>query len=134
MGIVVCVFMFLGLLIAAPWAPSPLRAVRKSPRAVDVLACGLLLAGLWNALWYGLRHLSEFWGVAALISGSVMILVAVILLVGKGSEVWRRQSAAVRVYAALKPVAGLLVAALGLCFVVYAVALVRLNLGMSIPG
>jgi hypothetical protein len=134
MGIVVCVFMFLGLLVAAPWVPPGLRHLRKSPRVVDVVAWGLLLAGLWNVLWYGLRHLAEFWGLAALISGSVMILVAIALLVEPGSGAWRQQSAAIRTRAALKPIASLLVAALGLCFLVYAVALVRLNLGLSIPG
>ncbi len=40
----------------------------------------LLAAGLWNALWYGLQHLTEFWGLAALVSGVVMIITAAYLL------------------------------------------------------
>jgi hypothetical protein len=46
-------------------------------------------------------HLSEFWGLAALTSGSVMIAVAMLLLFEHGSNAWRRLSAAVWVHSAL---------------------------------
>ena len=134
MGIVVSVFMLLGVLMASAWVPPGLRVLRSNPAVVDVLASGLLLAGLWNTLWHGLRHLTYFWGVAALFSGFFMIAVAVLLRVEHGSDVWRRQRVAVRVHSALKPLAGVLVVGLALFFGLYAFALVRLNMGLAIPG
>jgi len=134
MGIVVAAFMLLGLLMASPWVPPGTRRLRTNPRSVDLLASGMLLAGLWNALWYGLRYPAEFWGVAALVSGAVMVAVAVLLLVEHGGDGWRRQGVMIRAHALLKPLAAPLVVALALCFGVYAVALVRLNLGLAIPG
>ena len=134
MGIVVCVFMLLGLLMASPWVPPGWRVLRSKPGWVDVLASGLLLAGLWNLFWYGLRHLTDFWGIAALVSGVFMMGVAILLLVEHGSDAWRRQAVAVQAHAALKPLAAALVVGLALCFGLYAVTLVRLNLGLSIPG
>ena len=133
MGIVVAVFMLLGILMASPWVPHRLRMLRTTPHIVDTLASGLLLAGLWNALWYGLRHLAEFWGQAALVSGCVMVGVAVLLLVEHGGDFWRRQPVAVWAHRVLKPIATVLVVGLALCFGLYAVALVRLNLGLPIP-
>jgi hypothetical protein len=134
MGIVVCLFMLLGLLMASPWVPPGFRILRVTPGIVDVLASGLLLTGLWNLLWYGARHLSEFWGVAACVSGAAMVSVAVLLLVEHGNDVWRRIHLAVRAHALLKPLAIPLVFGLATCFAVYATALVRLNLGLPIPA
>ena len=134
MGILVSAFMLIGLLMSLPWVPPGFRVLRSRPGAVDVLASGLFLAELWNALWYGARHLSEFWGLAALISGSVMVALAVLLLVEHGSGAWRRQPFLVRLHTALKPLGASLVAVLALCFAVYAVGLVRLNLGLPIPS
>lgn len=34
-------------------------------------------AGCWNIFWYALRHITEFWGVAALVSGCLMLLTSV---------------------------------------------------------
>ncbi len=42
--------------------------VRKSARAI------VFLAGCWNVFWYGVQHPTEFWGVAALVSGSLMLV------------------------------------------------------------
>ena len=63
-----------------------------------------------------------------------MITVAIVLLVEHGSDRWRKQRAAVRAHAALKPLATQFVVGLALCFVLYIVILVRLDLGLSIPG
>jgi hypothetical protein len=134
MGIVVCVFMLLGLLMAMPWVPPGLRILRVRPGIADFLALGLLLTGLWNFLWYGSRHLNEFWGLAAFVSGLAMISVAILLLVEHGSEAWRRQSLVVRAHSVLKPLAIPLVVGLAICFAIYATALVRLNLGLPIPS
>ncbi len=49
-------------------------AIRKS------MAFVVLLGGLWNVLWYSLQHLTEFWGIAALISGFLMVLTAMYLM------------------------------------------------------
>lgn len=125
MGIVVAVFMLLGVLMASPWVPTRLRVIRPKPNVVDTLATGLLLAGLWNSLWYGLRHMANFWGQAALVSGLLMVAVAMLLLTRHGSHGWRRRPAVVWVRAALKPLAGILGVALALCFGLYVWALVR---------
>ena len=72
MGTVVTVCMFTGLIVAAP-----IPALKKSPILLRKFgACVVMLAGLWNVLWYGLQHFTEFWGVAALISGVLMIVTA----------------------------------------------------------
>lgn len=134
MAIVVSVFMLLGLLMSSPWVPPGLRMLRSKPGIVDVIASCLLLAGLWNSLWHGLRHLTDFWGVAALVSGFLMIAVAILLLVEHGSDSWRRQTVAVRAHSALKPLSSVLVVGLALSFGLYTIALVRLNLGLPIPG
>lgn len=134
MGIVVCVFMLLGLLMALPWGPPGLRQLRTVPATVDVLATGLLLSGMWNALWHGSRHWSEFWGVAAFVSGMLMMAVALLLLVAHGSNAWRRQALVMRLHAILKPAAAAWVFGLALSFLLYATALIRLNLGLPIPG
>ena len=105
MGIVVAAFMLVGLLMASPWVPPGTRRLRSSPNTVDLLA-----------------------------SGAVMVAVAVLLLLEHGGDGWRRQPVMVRAHALLKPFAAPLVVALGLCFGLYAFALVRLNLGLPIPG
>ena len=133
MGILVAAFMLVGLLMSLPMVPPGLRVLRARPGLVDVLASGLLLAGLWNSLWFGLRHLAEFWGLAALASGSIMIAVAVLLLFEHGSDSWRQPSFAVRIHSSLKPFGPFLVAGLAIFFIIYSVALVRLNLGLPIP-
>ncbi len=134
MGIVVAVFMFLGLLMALPGVLPMLRIPRLKPTTVNTLATGLLFAGLWNSLWYGLRHIGEFWGQSAVISGSLMISVAVLLLVEQGADRWRQVRFMVRAHAVIKPLRIPLVIGLALCFALYALALVRLNLGLSVPG
>lgn len=76
MGTIVTCCMIGGLLVAA-FPPGSAFLPRWLIRAVGSI---LLLAGLWNSLWHGLRHLGEFWGIAALISGLVMVLTALYLL------------------------------------------------------
>lgn len=67
MGIVVSLIMLLGVIALS------LNIHWKAGKA---LAAILFLGGTWNIAWYGLRHLTEFWGIAALASGSLMILAA----------------------------------------------------------
>ena len=78
MGTIVACCMFLGLIVAAP-APF----VQKTPRSFRVFVAYIVLAaGLWNVLWYGVQHLTEFWGWAALVSGGLMILSATFIIGG----------------------------------------------------
>ncbi|NKB61091.1 MAG: hypothetical protein GKR95_02755 [Gammaproteobacteria bacterium] len=80
MGTIVTVCMFAGLIMAAD-----LPVLRNLPRGVArVIAVIVLMAGLWNSLWYGLQHLSEFWGFAALISGVLMCITALYILTDNG--------------------------------------------------
>ena len=66
MGIVVTVGMLLGML--------ELNFRFEAARLwIAYLLIGL---GAWNALWYGLRHVTEFWGIAAMVSGLFMLLAA----------------------------------------------------------
>ncbi len=76
MGTVVTVCMFAGLVIA-----TPLPILRKCPTLLlNLIGYIVLAAGLWNVLWYGVQHYTEFWGVAALTSGVIMILTALYIL------------------------------------------------------
>ena len=76
METIVTVCMFVGLLVA-----SDLPALRQLPRPVKNIAAGFVLAaGLWNTFWYGLQHLTEFWGLAALVSGVLMVIVSFYVL------------------------------------------------------
>jgi len=75
MGSIVTVTMLLGLLFATPYAVK--STLKPLPRwisySVGVL---VLLAGVWNVFWYALQHLTEYWGIAALISGALMMITA----------------------------------------------------------
>ena len=76
MGTIVTVCMFAGIIIAAD-----LLVLRKLPDAIRrTIAVIVFMAGVWNSLWYGLQHLSEFWGFSALISGALMIVTALYVL------------------------------------------------------
>jgi len=76
MGTVVTVCMFIGLIITAP-----LPGLKNIPsRLKEICAYVVMVAGLWNVLWYGLQHLTEFWGMAALTSGVLMVVTAVYIL------------------------------------------------------
>ena len=55
----------------------PLITFKKIPILLRKTgACVVVAAGLWNVLWYGLQHFTEFWGMAALVSGVLMITTA----------------------------------------------------------
>jgi hypothetical protein len=129
MGIVVAVLMGLGVLLAWPWPSEAMRRWQEKPQRSGTVATGLMLGGLWNSAWHGLRHLGDFWGQAALVSGILMMAVAVLLVVERSPAGWGHFAAVRAVYKLIKPVSGVLVVGLLACFILYAVALVRLNLG-----
>ena len=132
MGIVVSLAMLLGLLILLP-----LGCVFKKPKFAIFAGRFLLLAGLWNALWFGLRHLTEFWGVAALISGVAMILAAIQILIEYQDSLLSTGSVGHflnkinKTITLIKPV---IILVLLLSFLLYATTIVRLNLGLPIVG
>lgn len=134
MGILVTVFMLLGLLLVSPWPWLSLRGLRARPALVAAIGAGVLVAGGWNTLWHGLRHLDSFWGLAALISGLLMMAVAIIALVEHGKPALLASRPMLGIYALIKPWARLVTAGLLGCFLLYAIALLRLNLGYSVIG
>jgi len=110
MGTIVTACMLVGLVVAAPIA-----LIEKLPLLLrKACACVVLAAGLWNVLWYGLQHLTEFWGIAALISGVLMITTAGYVLVPSRLPAWIQR---------LRPV--ILFLLLG-CAMLYAITIARL--------
>lgn len=135
MGIVEAVFMLLALLIMSPWPISGLGDVLNNATLVKPVGMAILAAGAWNTFWYGLRHLGEFWGTAALVSGILMMAVAVIILVEQGGPGNLPVNNALQaVYKPVKPLETLLLTGLLACFLLYAITLVRLNMDLPIPG
>lgn len=110
MGTIVAACMLVGLLIAAR-----LPVLEKLPVWLNAMIGWLVLAaGLWNVFWYALRHLTEFWGFSALISGVLMIITAGFILCPDRLPEWLRR---------LRPI--MLVMLCGY-FLLYAVTIARL--------
>jgi len=125
MGIVVTIAMLLGLVVLRPTPWRDGASENGDLRFVVFTSATLLLTGLWNALWYGLRNLDSFWGVAALVSGIIMILAAMIIFLESGEPVVADSTW-------VGSIRSLVVWALAACFLLYAVTLVQLNLGYPI--
>lgn len=121
MGIVVAVAMLLGLLMLLP-LPA-LRPLQHSMYAAMIVSALLMACGLWNSL-YGLTHWQAFWGIAALVSGVVMILASFLTYSGKTHlPTWLAKVVLLK---------AAIITALLLCFGLYSVTLVQLNLGYPI--
>jgi len=76
MGTIMAGCMLVGVIFAAK-----LPILSRFPDIVQKLVgIIVLLGGLWNFLWYSLRHLTEFWGIAALVSGVLMIVTGLYLI------------------------------------------------------
>ncbi len=82
MGTIVTFCMLLGLLFASRLPV--IRTIQVIPlllkRAVGLV---VLAAGSWNVFWYALRNITEFWGVAALVSGVLMIITSMYIIDSK---------------------------------------------------
>lgn len=126
MGIVVTVTMLIGLLSVFS-SPDGLFGRLKLTQATAML---LLLMGLWNSCWYGLQHLTSFWGLAALISGIAMVGTAGILLLEK-CGLWHQQK--LQIINGIKWLKWSVLMILLVSFLLYSTTLIRLNLGYSIP-
>ena len=75
MGTIMTACMAIGLLFATRLPV--VRELQKLPVFLTkIVAVVVFLAGSWNIFWYALQHLNEFWGVAALVSGVLMLLTA----------------------------------------------------------
>ena len=76
MGTIVTVCMFAGVIIALnlPILNSLPLSLRKAVGWI------VLAAGLWNSLWYGTQHITQFWGYSALVSGILMIITGMYIL------------------------------------------------------
>lgn len=68
MGILMAVCM---LLVLGMSVPSPIQTRLRQYQAEIVI--WTFLAGAWNVFWYGLQHVGEFWGNAALVSGFLLM-------------------------------------------------------------
>jgi len=75
MGTIVAICMLLGI-IAAVVLPTISTTGKLSGIAKSLIAGITLAAGCWNFFWYGLQHVTEFWGQMALLSGLLMIVTA----------------------------------------------------------
>ncbi|MGS2717291.1 hypothetical protein ACVBE9_03910 [Eionea flava] len=124
--------MLLGLCAycSVPWLHAGIVSAR--PVSTHVISALLLLAGLWNSLWFGLRHLEQFWGIAALVSGIVMVMMSVLIAGDAVNKTARYYSYIQLVYRYIKPIAAVVNVVLLCSFILYAVTLVQLNLGMEI--
>lgn len=75
MGTIVTVCMLIALIFASDLPL--LKLTNKLPLIIRrIVAFIVLAAGCWNLFWYALRHLTEFWGLMALVSGALMIIAA----------------------------------------------------------
>lgn len=132
MGIVICVVLGLGC-ISLLWPKSQSGRLNQAKPLLLALdrwvPSVLILAGLWNMFWYGIRHLSSFWGNAAVVSGALMLLAALLVL-GEKKPVAPKCLLAFSNW--IKPFRLLITSGLVLSFLLYAVTLIQLNLGLPI--
>lgn len=82
MGSIMAGTMMLAVIVTADVNGQSLA--RKLPGViVKVIASIVMLAGLWNVLWYGAQHIGEIWGNMALLSGFLMLLISIYLFKGQ---------------------------------------------------
>jgi len=117
MGTIVTVCMLLGVLCLAAGMLN--ARWNNLPKAVAWPLGGLVfVAGAWNTFWHGLRHLTDFWGIAALVSGVIMMLAALIILPAARTPTWLATRLATK--------RTLVLLALLACFLLYAITIFRL--------
>jgi hypothetical protein len=132
MGIVVTVSMLLGLLIVSPFSLCSFGRQRENKTLASAIAGALFFMGLWNTVWYGLQNSQYFWGMAALVSGVFMMLVAVQIMKKYGVNALSSNAVVTAVNQKINPLSLLWIAGLFLSFLLYAVTLIQLNLGFAI--
>lgn len=128
MGIVVCIIMLLCLTTSKLGERLKVSALIKPSQAIWIARAGLAL-GLWNVLWYGLRHITSFWGIAGIVSGLALIIPSIIAMYAHKDLCFKKTSA---VYNVLKALEWPAIAVLLVSFLLYAITLIQLNLGYPI--
>jgi hypothetical protein len=134
MGIVVTVLMALGLLLSKPFSSIKCNAFGRNHKNVNWVGITLFLAGVWNAFWYGLQHLGSFWGMAALISGVLMIFSSLLILSQSNNSSFVGKKLVNTVARKLSSISIIISFGLLLSFLLYFITLIQLNLGMPILG
>jgi len=87
MGTIVTVCMLVALVFSSDLPL--LNVTSKLPLAINRLVASIILAaGCWNFFWYGLQHVTEFWGQMALLSGLLMIVTAVYIFKPRSLPIW----------------------------------------------
>ena len=126
MGIVVTLAMLTGLWVLV-LSPNSIFRKRSSDHSKMTIFAGsfLLIAGLWNAFWHGLQNINVFWGLAALITGLVMIASALVVLMSLRHPVEFVKRRWFHYF---------LITALLMSFSLYAITLVQIYSGMEIMG
>ncbi len=79
MGTVVTLCMIITLVFSHRISGLDLNRITP-PLILRIIGCVTGAAGLWNVLWYGLRHPTQFWGLMALGSGLLMTLLSALLI------------------------------------------------------
>jgi len=122
MGIVVSLAMLLGIIFLLF---ERFYTCSKPSLLMKVSLLFMLAAGLWNSVWYGLQNLATFWGLAGFVSG-IFILMSTLLVYKKGlSESAMPQ--AIQKLLRVTTIVGLV-----LCFALYVITIVRINLALPI--
>lgn len=87
MGTIITVCMLIGVLTLS--ASFINKQWQNLPKWLGWIMGGLVFAaGAWNTFWHGVRHLSDFWGIAALLSGVVLMLAGTCILRGTRTPAW----------------------------------------------
>jgi len=82
MGTIMAGTMMLAVIVAVD--VNGFSLARKLPSMlVKVIASIVMLAGLWNVLWYGAQHIGELWGNMAVLSGVLLVLTSYYLFKGQ---------------------------------------------------
>ena len=129
MGIVVTFYMFFGVLLLSPLAKGVIGE-KISLTNAKWMTCGLFLAGAWNAFWHGFRHIDLSWGIAALISGFFMMMAAILIFRKRTDYNFISHSLYEIIFNVLNKFSLVIWLGLLLSFLVYAVSLILLNLGL----
>lgn len=122
MGIVVCLTMLLTLAVLRPSPWNGSLSDRSNLGFFTAVAIASAIFGAWNVI-YGLRYLFSFWGLAALLSGLLMLCASLVLVIERSSG------------GNVQPLARLaLVVGLAIFFLLYAITLIQINLGLPYIG
>lgn len=122
MGIVVSLAMLLGVVFLSS---SYFYLIHRESVSVRIGVAFLVSTGLWNSVWYGMQNSQTFWGIAAFVSG-VFILLSAIVVHKKGLTEMSANHSTQHL------IRMLIIVGLALCFALYVVTIIRINLELPI--